>query len=672
MAASIRPKTDPLLSLFMNRFKNRPLTAHGEPQLLLFILLLALWFFVHPYLGIWGDGILYAVQALARLYPETYGKDLFFLYGSQDDFTLFSPLYAAFIRLFGIDGAMLALILAGHALWFGSAMLLASRLLRGFPFWLGLVLVITMPRSYSYGNVLVEYAEPYLTPRLIAEGLTLLSLTLVLRGKRLASLAVLAAAFAIHPLMALAGAAFVGLYLAYDRPKVALVFGVLASAAVLLLGWMDVSPFDRLFATMDAEWFQLAVARASYAFWDGWRYEEWGNRSLLTFSLLAAAAGAAKGRQRRIFLLPLVIGVAALLLFWLGTSVFRNVLLIQLQTWRWLWLTQLFSYLAAAWLVGEFWQRDRASRLLLLGFLTAWLTLASIGGLLAALVCGLFIWHMRRGKVVAIPDGLANLLYALPFTAAAWWLLNMWLEATSSALMKTLGRPALEFGLVWLMQFLSAGGGVIAVLIFLAVWRYGADRRKPVHLAAVAGVVFLLMLSLAFWDRQGARPRSYAQQALQDTMPSFSRVIPAGAVVYWEGDVQMTWFGLGRASYASLYQTVGLIFNRQTAIEGKRRVDRLAALGVEDGIFEPGGDRATLPERSFAGLVHVCHDPALDYVILLKDFGVGVIERHFEKMTGKYFYLYDCAYLRQNFADTWVGNKNERPATTGFSLPTKP
>lgn len=647
----------------MERFKNRLPTARGEPKLLLFILLLALWFLGHPYRGLLGDGVLYAVQALAHLHPETYGKDLFFLYGSQDDFTLFSPIYAAFIRLFGLGGAMLAILLAGNVLWFSSSMLLASRLLRGFPFWLGLVLVIAMSRSYSYGNLSLEYAEPYLSPRLIAEGLTLLSLTLVLRGKWFASLAALAAALAIHPLMALAGVAFVGLYFACDRPKVALVFGALASTVVLLLGWMDVSPFSRLFATMDAEWFQLAVARASYDFWDGWRYAEWGNPTLLAFTLLAAASGTANGLVRRVFLLPLVIGVAALLLFWLGTSVFHNVLLIQLQTWRWLWLTQLFSYLAAAWLVGEFWQRDRASRLLLLGFITAWLTLDSIGGLLAVLVCGLFIWHAHRGKAIVIPDGLATLLYVLPFPAAAWWLANVWLEATSSALalMKTPGSLAFEFGLLRLMRFLSVGGGVISVLIFLAVWRYSADHRKSVHLAAVAGVVFLLMLSLAFWDQQSDRSRFFAQQALRDSMPSFSRVVPVGAVVYWEDDVQMTWFGLGRASYASLTQTVGLIFNRQTAIEGKRRVDRLAALGVKDGIFAPEKNQGSLPEGGFTGLMHVCHDPALDYVILSKDFGKGMIERHFEKMTGKYFYLYDCAYLRRNFADLEKACKDEAP-----------
>lgn len=661
---TIFPNMETLWSAVMSPQPDNTMQAHplheeklgGEPKALLFLLLLAFWFFGHPYPGLWGDGIFYAVQALAHLHPEAYRNDLFFLYGSQDSYTLFSPIYATFISLLGLDGGMLALLLLGHTLWIGAAMLLAGRMLRGFAFWLGIMLAVVMLRTYS--AISLEYAEPYLTPRLIAEGLTLLSIALLLKGKWPTSLAALAAAFTIHPLMALPGSIFVSLYLGCDKPKMAMGIGALASVVLLLLAWSGVPPFDRMFATMDAEWFNLTITRSPMTLWDEWRYENWGNRTLLAFSLLAAAGSAANDTtMRRAFLLPLAIGAAGLLLFWLGTSLFHNVLLIQLQTWRWLWLTQLFSYLAAAWLVGEFWERDGASRLLLLGFLTAWLTLANIGGPLAVLVYGLFIWHVWRHEPVAIPNKLATLLYLLPVLAVAWWLAALWLETTSTALLKTLARSPLEFALVWMMLFLRTGGGVIAILIFLAAWRYGADRRKPVHLATVAGVVFLLMLSLAFWNRQDSRQLYYAKQALRNPVPSFSRAIPVGAVVYWEDDVQMTWFGLGRASYASLGQTVGLIFNRQTAIEGKRRVDRLAALGVRDGFFAPMEDLGILPEKTFAGLVHVCHDPALDYVILSKDFGSGVIERHFERMTGKYFYLYDCAYLRDRIVGNWIDHR---------------
>ncbi|MBZ0096141.1 MAG: hypothetical protein K8H75_12340 [Sulfuricella sp.] len=642
----------------------------APPKFLLFLLLLAIWFLGHPYRGMWHDAVFYAVQAVSLLHPEAYRNDLYFLYGSQDDFTLFSPIYAAFIDLLGLNAATITLLLAGYALWIGAATLLAGKLLRGFPFWLGLVLIIAMPGDY--GAAKLGYAEYFLTPRLIAEGLTLLSLAMILSGKRLMSLAALLAAFVMHPLVALAGAAFISLYLGYDKPKAALGIGVLAATVVLLLAWSGVSPFGHLFSVMDAEWFQLVNARSPYVLWDEWRYEDWGNRTLLAFSLLAAASGTANGSVRRVFLPPLAIGVAALLLFWLGTSLFHNVLLIQLQPWRWLWLTQLFSYLAAAWLVADFWNHDRVYRLLLLGFVTAWLTLASIGGVLSVLVSGLFVWYARSGRAIVIPQNLAALLYLIPLQAAAWWLASAWLDATAEAMIKVGPVHSIEFWLVWVLLFLPISGGVISVIIFLTVWRYGADRRKFVHLATVGGIAFLLMLSFAFWDQRPPRARYYVQQALRDPLPSFSRVIPVGAVVYWEDDLQMVWFGLGRASYASIGQTVGLIFNRQTAIEGKRRVDRLAALGVEDGIFAQPGDRGMLRKGGFAGLVHVCHDPVLDFVVLSKDFRVGMIERHFDKMKKRYFYLYDCAYLRRNFADTWAGNKNERPATAGFSLPIKP
>lgn len=627
--------------------------------MLLFALLVALWFFAHPHLGLLGDAVFYALQALGHLHPETYGKDLFFLYGSQDDFTLFSPIYGAFIRLFGLDGAMSVLLLAGYALWLGSAMLLAGRMLRGFAFWFGLVMVIAMPRSV-YGDVL-EYADRFLTARLIAEALTLLAIALLLKEKRLAALTTLVFAFAVHPLMTLAGAGFVALYLACDRPREYLVAGALASGVIAFLGWMNIPPFSRLFTVMDAEWLRLAMERSHYVFWDGWRYDEWGNRALLSFSLLAAAAIAAQGRQRRIFLLPMVIGTLALLLFWFGTSVVHNVLLIQMQTWRWLWLPQMFSYLAAAWLTGELWARNRTCRLLLLGFVTAWLTLDSVGGPLAVLTCMMLIWHLRHGQ--AIPDWLTGPFYALPVAAAGWWLANAYQEATLSAhaLMQTPASSAIEFGLVWVMRFLSTTGGVVSILILLAIWHYGSDRRKPVHLAAVAGVVFLLLLSLVFWDRQNQQQRYYAHQALRDAIPSFSRLIPAGAVVYWEDDVQMTWFGLGRASYASLAQTVGLIFSRETAIEGNRRTARLAAMGIRDGNFSPASQR-TAPRRdaSFAGLVHLCHDPALDFVVLSTNFSEASVSGFRNPMTGRYFYLYDCAGLRKHHPDTWATTASPR------------
>lgn len=653
--------------------RQRHVTDMQRTTLLCF-LLLAIWLFAHPWEGIRHDAQFYALQALSHFRPEAYRSDLFFFAASQDDFTLFSPIYAALISLLGLNAAAITLLIAGYVLWIGSAAWLLRRLLHGFPLWLGLALLFAMPRGYGgYGDQL-RFAEPFLTPRLIAEGLTLLSLAMVLRGKPLAALAAMAAAFSMHPLMALAGAGFVGFYLAQERPKATLGAAVPALALLFGLAYLDAAPFDRLLATMDSQWFELVFARSPFVFWDGWRPENWLNRVLLSFSLLATAGIAAQDTHRRAFLAALLVGCTSLLLTWLGTSLFHHVLLIQIQPWRALWLVQLFSYIAAAWLVAQFWRRGQVYRLLLLCFLTASLTLGTVGGLLALLAASLFVWQVRTGQEIHLSKTSIKMLYLFPLLIATVWLASSWLVAATE--LTSAASPFenfVYFTLSWIRALLAGGGsGVITLALLLAVWHYGPDQRKFVHLGAVAGVLFLLFLSIAIWYRPNQQEHYYEQWALQNPIPSFARHIPVDAVVYWENNPKMTWFALARANYASKLQTAGIIFSRQTAIEGKRRLDRLAALGLADSIFDWEGNAPRLPTASLEGLVHVCHDHVLDYVILSKDFGAGVIERHAEKVTGEHFYLYDCAYLRGNVIDTWAGNENERPATARFSLPTKP
>lgn len=658
----------------MQEIERRRQVTATQPTFLAFLLLLGIWLFAHPWEGIWHDAQLYAFQALSHLRPDAYRNDLFLFFGSQDDYTFFGTVYAALISLLGLNAATIAFLLAGYVLWAGSAAWLLRSLLQGFSFWLGLVLIFAMPRDYGGIVGMFGYAESFLTPRLIAEGLTLLSLAMLLRGKRLVSLAAMVAALAMHPLTALAGAGFVGLYATKDRPKTVLGAGALGLVLLFGLILFNIAPFNRLLSTMDSQWFDLAFAKSPFVFWDGWRYEDWLNRVLLSFSLLVTAGIAAQGAHRRAFLAPLVVGCASLLLTWVGTSLFHNVLLIQIQPWRALWLAHLFSGIAAAWLVARFWSRGQTYRFLLLGFLTASLTLGSVGGVLALLAASLFIWQVRTEKEIYLSRTSVMLLSMIPLLAATLWVVTSWLVAD----IELAGTVSpldhfVQFTFGWIRELLAdGGGGVVAVALFLAVWRYGPDRRKFVHLGAVAGVLFLLFLSIGMWYRPNKQEHYYEQRALRDPIPSFTRHIPVDAVVYWENNAKMTWFALGRANYASKLQVAGVVFSRQTAIEGKRRMDSLAALGLKDSIFDRGGNASRLPKASVRGLVHVCHDPVLGYVILSKDFGVGVIERHFEKMTGKYFYLYDCTYLRQNFADTWEGNKDGRPATAGFSLPTKP
>src|SRR5260221_1041921 len=85
----------------------------------LVLMLVALWLAMHGYHGLTGDGQIYAFQAFARLHPQL-TADLYLQNTSQDQFTLFSPLYAWCIGLLGLENAARLLTLL-FTLWFLAA-----------------------------------------------------------------------------------------------------------------------------------------------------------------------------------------------------------------------------------------------------------------------------------------------------------------------------------------------------------------------------------------------------------------------------------------------------------------------------------------------------------------------------------------------------------------------
>src|SRR5580658_9561031 len=72
--------------------------------LTLALLLVTLWLLLRGYHGLTGDAQIYAFQALARLRPQL-ATDLYLQNTSQDQFTAFSPFYAACIDLLGLENA---------------------------------------------------------------------------------------------------------------------------------------------------------------------------------------------------------------------------------------------------------------------------------------------------------------------------------------------------------------------------------------------------------------------------------------------------------------------------------------------------------------------------------------------------------------------------------------
>ena len=56
-----------------------------------------------PYRGILHDSQLYAVQVMNRVEGGAYSDDLFFRYGSQDKFSVFSLVAAPLVRVLGLE-----------------------------------------------------------------------------------------------------------------------------------------------------------------------------------------------------------------------------------------------------------------------------------------------------------------------------------------------------------------------------------------------------------------------------------------------------------------------------------------------------------------------------------------------------------------------------------------
>ena len=618
---------------------------------LILMTMAALWLASHPWRGIWHDSVLYTVQALRRLYPANFQHDLYFLHGSQDAFTLFSPLYASAIAAFGLPAAALLLLAAGHALWIAATAWLLSAFLRGVYFWLGLAMLFAWPSDYGPLPSVFRLAEPFLTPRLFAEGLGILALACFVRGRWGWGVWPAVLAFGLHPLVA-AAPLLAGLLLrtwGNWRALAALAaIGVAVLAAGLAAG---IPPFDRFLASMDGEWLALVVRRAPMVSWTAWQAQDWVSRTAVAFCLVATAGYLAQGNAGRLFRCAAAVGGIGLLASWIGTGLHSNLLLIQAQPWRMLWVTQLCSWPALAWLFAEYWQRDRTLRMLLLALCLAALTRHSVGGAVA-LLAGAALCHLAHRPATRWPAWGNPAALAVLAGLCAIWLLDVTRLAAAEAPL----LPAQETGwwfILWCLSALDLGAGAAAgTAILLVAWHWSGSPDRRRHLAAFAIALVCLCSAAMFAGFDATRPHELSRAGKRAVQAAFLPWIPPTATLYWQNNALVSWFDLRRSNYAANIQLAGLAFNRGTAIEGARRMRRIMGLGGEDGLLAPNNRltrinaRSLLPRPSRAALEHACADPLLDFVVLATPLGSDAIAQASDSEYGKTYYLYACARLR--------------------------
>jgi hypothetical protein len=271
-----------------------------------------------PYAGMVHDSRLYAAQAL-NTWDGRFADDLFFRYGSQAKFTLFPKLFAPLCGHFGVDGPFWLGYLASTAAFLFASQRLVVALLGRSPVAVAAVILVAATPIPLGGLSLLTVNEPFFSPRIPAFALSLLTVERLLAGRPGQGGALVAAATALHPLVAAPAAAVWALWTArsvtgWSPERIAGIAAVAGAAGVALLVSPDIG--DRIGGRFDPDWRGWVMRLHKYTDPANWVVADWfrlaqavgfatgmaivwkgdrDRRAVLEFAVLLALAGVIVG-----------------------------------------------------------------------------------------------------------------------------------------------------------------------------------------------------------------------------------------------------------------------------------------------------------------------------------------------------------------------------------------
>ena len=587
------------------------------------LLCVTAWMLSHSYLGLFHDSGLYTLQALARLNPLSLSQDVFLQLGSQDRFTVFSPLYAAAGRWLGLENAAAALTFILQMSLIAAAWTLARAVMPPRLALYGLAVFIAVPGDYGADRIFT-CIEQFLTPRMAAEALALAGLAAVLRTRIWLGVALFALAALLHPLMAAAGIV-AALCL---KPRAI----TLVAAAAALLAATLIMP-DTIWARFDPAWMILVADRSPYLFIKNWQLDDWA-RVAVASATLAAGMAASSERARALCRAALAAMLGGIALSFLAGDTLHFVLFTQLQSWRWQWLGTATAALLLPMLLSVHWRAGAGGRGTALLLAAAWIFSSNVFALVAALAAlGSLAWtrRLKAGEARLVFWGACGML-----AIAVAWRLASNLQFTDA--------HYLDLGMgLWLrraVSFAHDGTAVIALLVLTWLVTRTALRSGLIALglATMMGAIALLPPIWAAWTQREFPPRRAAQFA------AWREHIPAGSNVFWPESPLGAWMLLNRPSYLSVLQTSGMVFSRNTAVELQRRALTLAAF-VPPKTFLDWRSGGTNPALSAGQLRAVCGLAVFDYLVTSADLGLASLDavQAPTSAANRPLHLYRCA-----------------------------
>ena len=628
-----------------------------------------------PYGNLFHDAQLYAFQVLNRVSHGAFSNDLFFRFGSQDQYTPFSRVVAPVAAIIGIDWCFFLCFLLFNTVLIIAIDRLVETLI-GDPALRPLVcgLIVLSPLPYA-GLGVFHVQEHFFTPRLIATGLGLFALDSMIRQRPVRAVTLAAAATLVHPLMGFGVVLAVTIVVGGQLPRriAAVTLGLALTIGSLLLVHRPLG--TALFGSIDDEWLQIIREAAAYTLPGGWVASDWVRTGTALAVVIAAALATRTehlGHARMLLatVIAAVAGIAAAAM----AELFAYRLLVQAQPYRSVWIVHALQIPAAFLLARHLWRRGgwaQPAAVLVLG-LIAIVDFVAYEALLSLAALPFVLIALKRSHVRLDPGGVTiGLMASLSLGFATWGALKLALAvAGAPRLLEMMDAISYTRRLMGCIPAFVLMGLILTVVA--AVARPGRAVRCAVFVAGIG--IAIHAVAFAFTESRELRARVDPRSADIEFAGKFVRAryatTPHAPTVYagaW-GDSGPVWFDLHAQSY---FAAVVVIFNRETALETRRR----AAL-VRSFELERYRHAASLPEvfrrrahyllaaaepappATVDDLLRVCRvDEEVDVVILSQQFA------SLSSADNRRIYIYECDRVRLIAgAATNTGGRDRRSA----------
>jgi hypothetical protein len=608
------------------------------------LLLVTLWLLIHGYHGLTGDGQIYAFQAFARLHPQL-TADLYLQNTSQDQFTLFSPLYAWCIGLLGLENAARLLTLVFTVWLLAATWRFVRAITERDAAWLAVAFLLIVAGDYG-GSRVFQIVDPFLTARLPAEALIATALACHIRGMRRLSLVLALGALLVHPLMALPGLLLVVcLRLPVRVGVIGAIGGIIATLAVAIVT-TNLPMASHELTVMDAPWLHVVRERSQFLFLQLWSIHDWDINAQPFISLGFTAVAVADERIRKLCAAAALVGAAGLAVAFIGGLIGPVAILVQGQAWRWVWIAVFIGVVLVPVTALRVWRDEACGPLCALSLVLGW-TMPGVGGS-ACMALALIIWLTRVQISSRLGTHFRWVSAALGVAIGVWIFVKFWVILSAPTPPGHAPSGELQIQDIFALK-------IPAVLLgALTWWGIRAGRRTwvPVLLSTT-----LLALSICTFPAAFKQDRKLAATADIHEFSDWENVIPPTSTVLVAPPRDagaFVWFTLGRPNYAGLNQSSGVVFSRTTALEVRRRSEVLLPLMDQEWKIlaslraQSGGDRqnkATTRPLTARNLAEICRDPQLGFVVSPEKVGFDPL-RHLHDGAWKDWNLYDCRKVR--------------------------